>query len=573
VLTAHTALVILFAHKSLTHLTTQLIGVAGDSAQFAWGVTYTPWALAQGHTPLLTSLVEAPAGVNLMWNTSTPLLGILGAPVTFLGGPVLGYNLILLTVLVANCFSCYIALRRFAPNRLPRFAASLFYGFSPYLVPHANGHLNLTSILFVPVLLVLLHELLIRRRWGTVKLGLALGVTLGAQLLITEELLASEAIAAFTGLVVLVALFPRETRQAVREGVIRRVLTASGLAVTILAVVAAYPLYVQFLGPRRLERGLIHQTDAFVGDLGQLWFPTFQWSARLWGLKEPPFTGGPGEWNAHLGIPLMLAVLLSAIWLWRRRPIIRWAVVFAVTMTVLSFGPSLHVYGKDTGVWMPWAAVQEIWLFGSLLPARLSLFCDLAIALVLAVAIRELARLTRARIMAAVVVLGIPIVFTLWPVALQTTPASTPSFFTSNALHEQVQEGSTVMLLPLTAEGNGTPNDSASIIWHAQADFWFAMTGGYWLNPNADGDPQIGPTRTPMLQRVLDIQNGRPVTVTPDVRTSDVAELRAQQIDQVILGPMQRRFAMRWYVTSLLGPPDAEVGGVSIWNVKDGGRP
>ena len=66
------------------------------------GLVNTPWALLHGHSPLLSDRVVAPSGVNLMWNTTTPLLGVVAAPLALLGGPVLAYNLTLLCVLVAN---------------------------------------------------------------------------------------------------------------------------------------------------------------------------------------------------------------------------------------------------------------------------------------------------------------------------------------------------------------------------------------------------------------------------------------------------------------------------------------
>jgi hypothetical protein len=570
VLGLHVALVLWFAHRSLPHLTTQLIGNFGDTAQFAWGLTYTQWSLLQGQTPLLSHLVEAPHGVNLMWNTSTPFLGAVSAPITLLAGPVLGYNIVLLTVLVANGFSCYLALRRFVAPRLPRAAASLFFGFSPYLIPHANGHLNLTSVFLVPIILVLLHELVIRRQWSPVKLGLALGATLSAQLLMTEELLATEAIAAVVGALLLVALFPRQAALAIREGLALRVAKVSAVTLTVVGIVAVYPLHVQFFGPRRLERGLVHNTEDFVTDLGQLWFPirTIQWVAGLWDHEQPPFTGGAGEFNGYLGVPLIAVLVASVTWLWRRRPVVRWAAMFLLAMMVLSFGPSLHVYGENTGVWMPWAAVREIWILGSLIPARLALYCDLAAALIVAITGAELlgkAHL-RARALAGVVV--VPVAISVWPSALNAAPAPTPPFFTTEAMVEEVPRDSTALLLPLSAEGNGTQDDASAIVWHAQSRFHFRMTGGYWLNPSPTGEPQIGPTRTPLVQHILDIQNDRPASMTQEERRAFLAELRSQGVERVLLGPMDEDYGdMLRFLDDLLGAPQADRGGVKVWRL------
>src|SRR5262249_23575119 len=177
----------IFVHHVLPHLGSQIAGVPGDSAQFAWGLTYTPWALLHGHTPLFSDRVIAPGGVNLMWNTTTPLLGLLAAPLSLAFGPVVTYNVVLTAVLVANGLSCYFALHRFVPDRVARTGASLFWSYSGYVVAHAHGHLNLTFIALIPPLFVLLHELAVRQVWSPRRTGALLGLVLGAQLLASNN--------------------------------------------------------------------------------------------------------------------------------------------------------------------------------------------------------------------------------------------------------------------------------------------------------------------------------------------------------------------------------------------------
>jgi hypothetical protein len=572
VLGLHIGLVLWFAHQTLPHFTTSLIGNYGDTAQFSWVLTHAPWAIFQGETPLLSSRIEAPGGVNLMWNTSVPLLGILAAPVTFLGGPVLGYNIAIITALVANGFVCYLALSRFVSPRLPRLLASLFFAFSPYLVPHAAGHLNLSSVFLVPVLLLLLHELLIRREWGVVKLGVLLGLTLSAQLLISEELVASEAMASAVGVLVLAALFPRRTVRAFREGLTGRILAVSGIAIGVALAITAYPLSVQFFGPRRLSQGVIHKTQDFVTDLGQLWtpIPSLQWSAGLWDRPVPNFTGGAGEFNGYIGIPLMLVSLAIVMWLWRRRPLVRWAAVFACAMTVLSFGPYLHLNGRQTSVPMPWGIVQHVEPFGNLIPARLALYCHLGITVLVAVGVLELIRRTpRVRTVATMLVVGIPVALSVWPASPRTAPIPMPEFFTSSAVSEEIPSDAITLILPMSAEGIGTPEDSAAMVWHGQARFAFPMMDGYWLSPSPTGGSQIGPTRTPLILDILDVQNGRPLDLTDEERDTHVEELRAAGTERVVLGPMHHHGAMKRFMTELLGPPDAHRGGVDIWRLPD----
>src|SRR5919108_2303585 len=57
--------------------TTALGGGIGDSAIFMWFLRWIPFALEHGHDPLVAHHLNYPDGVNLMWNTSLVLPGLL----------------------------------------------------------------------------------------------------------------------------------------------------------------------------------------------------------------------------------------------------------------------------------------------------------------------------------------------------------------------------------------------------------------------------------------------------------------------------------------------------------------
>ena len=76
--------------------------------------------------------------------------------------------------------------------------------------------------------------------------GLVLGLLVTAQLFITEETLAVTAIAGWCMVAVLAASRPRAV-----PGAVRRVATGLGVAARGDAVIAGYPLWVQFFGPLR----------------------------------------------------------------------------------------------------------------------------------------------------------------------------------------------------------------------------------------------------------------------------------------------------------------------------------
>ena len=138
-----------------------------------------------------------------MWNTLLPLPGVLAAPVTLTAGPLAAHTLLAVLAFAGSATSMWWVAGRFATWPWARFAAGLLYGFSPYLVAQGTGHLNLSLVLLPPVVLLLAHELLVRQRRRAVVAGALLGLVAFAQLLTTEEVLASTFVVAVAGTAVL----------------------------------------------------------------------------------------------------------------------------------------------------------------------------------------------------------------------------------------------------------------------------------------------------------------------------------------------------------------------------------
>jgi hypothetical protein len=91
-----------------------LVGCAcADPAQQTWFLAWTSHALSHAQNPLFTSFLNVPAGANLAIDTSMPLLGVLGLPVTLLAGPVATVNLLLRLGLALSAISMYAVLRRY----------------------------------------------------------------------------------------------------------------------------------------------------------------------------------------------------------------------------------------------------------------------------------------------------------------------------------------------------------------------------------------------------------------------------------------------------------------------------
>ena len=136
-----------------------------------WFLRWVPTAIERGLDPFVTHQMNAPTGVNLMWNTWAPPIGLALAPVTVAAGPLVAYNVAIVGAIVLSALACFVALRRYADGLAGPLVGGAVYGFSPYVVSQAALHLDLIAVWMPPLVLIVLDELLIRRAtdrscWG-----------------------------------------------------------------------------------------------------------------------------------------------------------------------------------------------------------------------------------------------------------------------------------------------------------------------------------------------------------------------------------------------------------------------
>ena len=352
----------LFAPAWTSPTTTTLEGGDGDPAIFMWFLRWVPFALEHGHDLLVTHYLNYPDGVNLMWNTSLPLPGLLLAPVTTRWGPVLSFNLLLVLAYGLSAWCAYLAIRRFARGHLAAAVGGLIYGFSPAMRVQSH-HLHMALAFLVPLMLLALHEILVRQRRSPWLVGVGLGLMAGAQLLIGEELLAMTALLGSAMFLLIVVTNLRRLRE-------RWVYAAKAFSVALVMVAAiiVWPLSVQFDGPQRIH-GDIQKTN-YSNDLQSFILPGWPQALTWEGSGElvSDFAGGN---SAYLGLPLLLVLVVLGV-RWRASPVVRISLALMVVAAVLSLGPTLLVGGEDTGIRLPWAFFENLPLLPSLIPARLA---------------------------------------------------------------------------------------------------------------------------------------------------------------------------------------------------------
>jgi len=567
-------------------------GNPNDADQFAWFFRYDATAIAHGRLPdLVTAAMNAPHGVNVMWNTFMLLPGLLLAPVTLLFGPQASLTVLITAGFAGSATAMFAVLRRWEVSVAGAALGAAVYGFSPALLHSAVGHYDLQFAVLPPLII----DAVLRLAAGPARAvpgGIRLGLLVTAQLLISEEILFDSALAGFLLVLVLAASRPREVAGRA-AAVARGLATAAGVT----AVLAGYPLWVQFFGPLR-QHGSPFAIDFFKNDLAGFVVPSSLMLFHTAGsaAEAARYQGNLTEYLGYLGWPLLGLLVLAAVRFWRRLPVRAAAVTWAV-LEVFSLGGTLLSSGHDHAwIKLPWYWLQGLPVVGSVLPDRFSILADGAAGAVLAFsfdaaaaafagyAARRLPPLAggwrpAAVVMSACVLAVLPLVPKPLPAAAATP---LPPGWSAAFAALRLPASASVLVVPVPM---GTFTEPMR--WQADTGEPGSLVGGYFTGPAWNGEAYIDGNGTPPAGRYLNflwaeslaglpgwLAAGIPssayaspgnlvpvAAVSPDqVR----AQIAAWQVTAVV-AVAARNSVLGDYLTVLLGPPQVAVGDVLAW--------
>src|SRR5579875_524804 len=458
-----------------------------DIDQFAWFIRDEATAVAHGRLPaLISTALNAPHGISLLWNTSLLLPGIVLSPVTLLAGPQATLTLLLTLGFAGSAASLFLVLRRWGVSLCAAALGGAVYGFSPALLDSGLGHYNLQFAVFPPLIIDALLRL-VTGRGRPVRTGAWLGVLTAAQLLTGEELLADTAVAGMVLIVVAAAGRPRAV-----PGRVRGAVAGLAAAAVVTLVICGRALWVQFAGPLH-QRGspwIISLFYAHPADLvtppGSLLFHTSASAAAA----AADYATTMAEYLGYLGWPL-LAVLVVAAVACRRDPRIRAVALTWAVLELCTLGGQ-HSY-------LPWHYLQYLPLLGQMVPERLAIPADGAAAAVLALSLDRLSlgRLSLGRLRAAwprlaswrpglATAAAVLVVLPLVPLPYQAaaTPP-VPAGWQAAFARLHLAASAPVLVVPVPVQAN-----TDAMRWQADTGEPGSLIGGYFIGPNGSGQAE-----------------------------------------------------------------------------------
>ncbi len=435
-----------------------------DPALFMWGLAWWPHAIAHGMNPFVSHFVWTPTGVITAQDTLIPAAAAVMAPFTELFGPLLSYNLLSIASPVLSAFTAYLLCRRLVRRELAAVAGGYLFGFSSYEFAQLQGHLNLTLVFLIPVMVHLALRRFdgeITRRFYVVAMGLVIVLQAG----LSTELLAE--CLGFGVLTLLCALCLLSPPRRARVGSLIVETAGAGL----LALVVASPFFYYALFSGEFPKGVGPYWDVYAQDLLNPFFPT----AATWlgnhdfaSLSATYAGGGLAGDDGYLSIPLVTAFLVWALGVERRRSLTRIVLIIAGVSLLAALGAHLHIAGKQT-ITLPFDWVKNLPIFNDLLPSRIAVFTALCVSIGVSAWLARPTGRVAGRWLVALV--SAVMIFPNITSALYGGRPHNPRFFATALYKRYLTRGETVLALPFGY------ND-VSMLWQAETGFYFYMPEG-----------------------------------------------------------------------------------------------
>jgi len=409
-------------HQFSTHYFTD----EGDGLGNIWNLWWTNKAITELHqSPWHTTFLYYPYGTSLLAHTLNPFNGLLAIILMRVMSQVQAHNFIVIFTFVVSGLTAFFLAREFTKSFAACLLAGFIFTFSEYHFSHAQGHLNLLSMEWIPLFLWCWYRLITKPRVITAAFSAAslflvllcdyyyfLYCVLGGLLIFIWQWIRSG-----DWLFVLRSNYPRAL--------------GAFLAVTLIT---AGPLVLSLLVLLMRDVPLgAHDPASFSLDLLGLFIPGRQW--RFSDLTSFYWSGlnDTVEKSVHIGF----AVLFVLVYAWVRRKRLHeavslWLLVFVV-FAVLALGPVIHIAGHEIRFPLtPYTILVKLIPGMSLggMPIRMVVMAILAASVLAAIGFAELLRRERwsARRAALVAVLLVVLVFEYLPGPLPARENPLPDF-------------------------------------------------------------------------------------------------------------------------------------------------
>lgn len=401
------------------HFNTHFFTDQGDGFQNVWNIWWVNKSVVQLHQlPWHTTYLHYPYGTTLIAQTLNPFNGFVGIALLRMFSLVQTFNIMVIFSFVSAGITMFWLCYHFTRSYLPSLLGGFIFTFSSYHFAHAIGHMQLVSVEWVPLFILLWWKLLTKPRYRT---------AVGAAALLLLVLLCDYYYFLYSvGLAGLILAYlawrkriPRLKNKQTWRPFSAFIFLSTVFVLPLPAILAITNIRDPLQGS---HPGRIYSTDIFSPFItGGFW--------RFHSLTD-------GYWRhikaatSESSVYLTVSVLcLMVIALWKRakinRDIIFWLAA-AVLFGIMSLGSRLMVFGYSINhAPMPYALLEKIipQLKLSGVPVRMMVMTIFASSIISAMVLAKL-NLKERRGQILMAVFSLVLFFELFPGSLPNNPAT-----------------------------------------------------------------------------------------------------------------------------------------------------
>ncbi len=321
---------------------THIVGFPGDAYEYLWKMQWFSDALLRKNvSPAFAPEIFYPVGYELALSEMTPAHTLLGVPITWLFGAIVGYNFVILSSFVLTAIFTYLLALRVGASRGPAFVAGIIFAFCVRRYYHSSGHLPMMGTQWIALALYGWEGVLTRRRsWDGFITGLGFAMTVWSSWYFGTTL--ALLLAAYAPL--------RMGWRGLSD------LVKSWSAIVVAAVVSialVLPLAQPYIEARQTSdlsqhsyiHLLIHSVLLREFLLPNPYHPLWgNWAMQF-------FRSNGGENVVALGYSVLILSLVG-IWIGRRQPVVQALSSIALINLVMTLGPEYYL-PNGSGIFLP----------------------------------------------------------------------------------------------------------------------------------------------------------------------------------------------------------------------------
>lgn len=412
-----------FTWPWITHFNGWFFTDAGDGLQNVWNIWWVDKSVTDlNQLPWFTNYLHAPHGVTLLGQTLNPFNGFVSIILLNFMSLTQAFNVMIIFSFIMGGLTAFWLCFYFSKSYIPSIIGGAIFTFSSYHFAHAIGHMQLVSLEWIPLFILLWWKLLKTPRYLT-----AVGASLSLLLVLFCDYYYFLYCILTAGIVVLYfwrtkQLPPLKDRKTLLP------FGLFGLLSTVL--VAPLPLALLRLNHQEVLTGShparVLSTNILAPLLdGGFW--RFSWLTD-WYWRHVP--SSLSESSVYLGLAAIVVVVTGFL---RRKKIkkdIGFWLILGLIFGVLSYGPRLMIGNNSIeAVPLPYSLLEKVLppLKLSGVPARMMVMVTLSVAVICALVLSKL-KLSERRSKILVVVFCLVLFVEMMPTDLPLTTNKYPQY-------------------------------------------------------------------------------------------------------------------------------------------------